>query len=67
MEHSTTTDRFFEHGIVLHDIGVTLEELIRAKPSWILAGKGLEYLATYDGYIRRKYGLVDDNGEEIFR
>ena len=67
MEHSTTIDSFFENGVILHDVGVTLEELIRAKPGWISAGKGLEYMATYDGYIRRKYGLVDENGEEIFR
>ena len=27
----------------------------------------LSAMAYYDGYIRRKYGLVDERGEEIFR
>ena len=71
MTHSITTDveLAFRQGIVCFDQGVTKDNLdFRVNSLKSLGGPYvLLAMAYYDGYIRRKHGLVDENGEEIFR
>lgn len=74
MEHSTTTELWidvrdwFTCGVNDFNLGDSLEEAL----DWVEVIKTTDYgdlaaMAYYDGYIRRKHGLVDENGEEIFR
>ncbi len=67
MEHSTTTDPWFLKGIEEFERGTDYEVILMWASELKKATLHLEASSYYDGYIRRKYGLVDENGEEIFR
>ncbi len=67
MTHSITIDLAFKQGISCFDQGVTREDM-----DWrvdCLKSLGGPYelisMAFYDGWLRRKYGLVDEDGGEI--
>lgn len=72
MEHSTMTETpesiqsCFMAGIVAAELNLGRDAVLSAVEKF-RKSYPLGVMSMYDGYIRRKHGLVDEDGEEIFR
>ncbi len=67
---SITTDDAFMAGVSTYELKLQgIDEVLERVKIVKSLGGDFELLAMayYDGYIRRKHGLVDEYGEEVFK
>lgn len=63
---SNTTDPWFLKGIEEFERGTDYETVLMWTSELQKATLRLEAISYHEGYIKRKYGIVDETGEEVF-